>query len=717
MIIVRADTRHATCTSDDAITTGSVGIQVKFMLSGQFNGLSAVAVFRSTGASVDVALMSNTCVVPPEVLRASGAPLYIGVYARNSAGTVVIPTVWTATKDIQRGTRPSGVNPSEPTPDWTAQVQLAAQEAVQTSEQAIENSERAIEIAGGAQAAADDARQSADEAAQSATAAAASEAAAREVEESIPADYTELSEDVSDLKSATNNAFNISMSGAGTFDPVNFGSWVRGYVDGTTGNVSSLDRRICQSNPDSQPFPLHITIKSGFQINVTYFSGSSVSRTDYSITGKYTIPENSSYKITIRRVTEDASEVADFAEFLGALAITSPYVETVEGEIQDLSDDFDKIIEFSDNPYLITDWSTISLDSYLNNNGSISTSANNWTSDFIPVEANTQYAMSVNANQNAVYLGNVVFFNANKVSISAVQNVATFTTPANTAYVRMCRQYYSASGTGSAAGINSSNYLTADYIINKSNLQKGSAGSVLENTYLKKDIRIETWFKGKKVLSYGDSIVELNKWQPYCKQYFGTDTFWNGGGVGGTTVYNNGGQVTFPGTSTPVDSWMCSDGRINRIKSIYPNADCIIVLAGHNDWSESCPIGEIGDTLVDSNFKSAYALMLKKLVEGFPNSRIICCTPINGRVQTAGVNQDVQMKNQLGLCITDYANAVIDVCRHYGIPCIDLNGETGISVLNAATYIGDVVHPNAAGGKLIANAVINGMTRFNPIAF
>lgn len=520
---------------------------------------------------------------------------------------------------------------------------------------------------------------------------------------------------VGDLKSATNNDFNIAMSGAGTYDPVNFGTWVRGYVDGTTGNVSSLNRRICQSTPDTHPFPLHITIKSGFQINVTYFNGSSVSSTDYNVTGKYTIPENASYKITIRRVTEDSSETADFDEFLGALAITSPVVESVEKEIQSLDDDFNKIIEFSDNPYLITDWSTISLDSYLNNNGSISTSANNWTSDYIPVEASTQYAMSVNANQNAVYLGNVVFFNANKVSILAVQNVATFTTPANTAYVRMCRQYYSASGTGSAAGINSSNYLTDDYIINKSNLQKGSAGSVLENNYLKKDIRIETWFRGKKVLSYGDSIVELNKWQPYCKQYFGTDTFWNGGGVGGTTVYNNGGTITFPGTSTPVDSWMCSDGRINRIRGVYGNLDCIIVLAGHNDWSESCPIGEIGTTLVDSNFKSAYALMIKKLVNAFPGKPIFCCTPINGRIHTAGVNQDVQETNQLGLTMTDYADAVIDVCRHYGIPCIDLNGETGISVLNAATYLADVIHPNDTGGKKIANAVINGMKRFEPI--
>ena len=92
-------------------------------------------------------------------------------------------------------------------------------------------------------------------------------------------------------------------------------------------------------------------------------------------------------------------------------------------------------------------------------------------------------------------------------------------------------------------------------------------------------------------------------------------------------------------------------------------------------------------------------------------------TPINGRVHTSGLNQDVQEKNKIGLTMTDYANAIIDVCRHYSIPCIDLNMETRINVLNASAYLSDTIHPNQEGWKLVANAIVNGMKRFEPIIF
>lgn len=250
MITVRANARNATYISNDLITSGSVGIPVTFNLSEDFDGLSAIAVFEGSGTARDVALIGDSCVVPHEVLTTAGGYLRIGIYAANSEGTIVIPTVWAGSKIILQGTEPSEVDPSAPTPSWAAQVQEAAAEA-------LANSEEAIEIAGGAEAAAEEARQSASDAAASATAAgqsasaaddaqtaaeaasgaaasardaavaaqgsaensaqaaagsataaagsaaaaAASEAAARAVQESIPEDYADLSADVVDLKS------------------------------------------------------------------------------------------------------------------------------------------------------------------------------------------------------------------------------------------------------------------------------------------------------------------------------------------------------------------------------------------------------------------------------------------------------------------------------------------------------------------------------------
>ena len=133
MIQVTANARRACAVTDDVITSGSIGIPVSFSLSAGFNGLSNIAVFRGSGVAVDVILTDNSCVVPPETIATAGGELWVGVYGRNADGTIAIPTVWAGALNIALGAVPSGVDPSEPTPDWTAQVQAAATEALQVA--------------------------------------------------------------------------------------------------------------------------------------------------------------------------------------------------------------------------------------------------------------------------------------------------------------------------------------------------------------------------------------------------------------------------------------------------------------------------------------------------------------------------------------------------------------------------------------------------------
>lgn len=220
-----------------------------------------------------------------------------------------------------------------------------------------------------------------------------------------------------------------------------------------------------------------------------------------------------------------------------------------------------------------------------------------------------------------------------------------------------------------------------------------------------------SFYKNKKITCFGDSITAQNQWQPWVAQYFNC-TMVNKG-VGGTTVFNNGNREVIEGEIR--DSWMCSDDRINLIPS---DSDVILVFAGHNDWGYSnLQMGVLGDgNLIDSTFKSAYSLMLKKLVNKFPNARIITMSCVGGRTETETENMDKQYYIR-NLCMTDFANAVKEVSAYFGIPCIDVGGESGISVLNHNTYIADIIHPNSEGGKLIANCVINGLKRIEPIIF
>lgn len=51
------------------------------------------------------------------------------------------------------------------------------------------------------------------------------------------------------------------------------------------------------------------------------------------------------------------------------------------------------------------------------------------------------------------------------------------------------------------------------------------------------------------------------------------------------------------------------------------------------------------------------------------------------------------------------------------IPLIDINAEMGANGLNAATYLGDGVHPRNIGKKMLAKVIIGNLKRILPRDF
>lgn len=147
MLTITATGRYSKCVSDEVITAGSVGIPAVFNLNEDFDGLAVTAVFRGSGTSCDRVLTTNNTTIPREAVAVSGGILEVGVYAKNGEGDIVIPTVWSVAGTIREGAIASGIDPSEPEPDWTAQVQIAAAEAVQTANEAKDIAEAAEEAA------------------------------------------------------------------------------------------------------------------------------------------------------------------------------------------------------------------------------------------------------------------------------------------------------------------------------------------------------------------------------------------------------------------------------------------------------------------------------------------------------------------------------------------------------------------------------------------
>lgn len=131
MIRMTVNGSEARCETTRPLTSGSVGLAVSFLFSDDWLGLSPIAVFKGSGTAADVALLTDDCTVPAEVLAAAGGSLWIGVYGQSGDGETVIPTVWAKAGYIEEGSAPSGVDPAASSPSWSAQVQAAAAEALE----------------------------------------------------------------------------------------------------------------------------------------------------------------------------------------------------------------------------------------------------------------------------------------------------------------------------------------------------------------------------------------------------------------------------------------------------------------------------------------------------------------------------------------------------------------------------------------------------------
>ena len=224
-------------------------------------------------------------------------------------------------------------------------------------------------------------------------------------------------------------------------------------------------------------------------------------------------------------------------------------------------------------------------------------------------------------------------------------------------------------------------------------------------------------YKGKKFCSFGDSIVELISWQKYVWKYLQFSTHYCRG-IGGYKVTsispktkkvdeNGYYNAAYPeeGTITIQDN-MCGDGRINTIPT---DTDVLVIYASANDITANAQIGELDDQ-DETHLKYAYGLMLRKIIKRLPDAKIFACIPHN--FYNSHNNADYPYKNNIGLTIQDYGSVIREVCAIYSVPVIDVNALSGISTLNITTYLQDQVHPNSAGGRKIANVVIDALIQY-----
>lgn len=192
-------------TETETLTAGRVGLECQFTFSSEWDGLAITAYFLGSTTKA-VVVNGDTVTVPAESMAEPGYKLYVGVVGKNAQGNIVIPTLWASAGKIKRS--PGEEEEATPSPDVVAQIQLMAMEALEKATYAkgvIDDNLEAITEAGETQTEAVNTEGSTQVLAiqtESSTQQAAIAAAAAAARESIPEDYTALSDDVDDLKSA-----------------------------------------------------------------------------------------------------------------------------------------------------------------------------------------------------------------------------------------------------------------------------------------------------------------------------------------------------------------------------------------------------------------------------------------------------------------------------------------------------------------------------------
>ena len=202
----------------------------------------------------------------------------------------------------------------------------------------------------------------------------------------------------------------------------------------------------------------------------------------------------------------------------------------------------------------------------------------------------------------------------------------------------------------------------------------------------------QRWYN-KKIGCLGDSITfgaGGTSWVTRLKELTGCKYAINYG-VSGTTIETNGTGQSF----------------VERYTNMADDLDLICVWGGVNDhhWTGTAgrPFGNINSPTTETNsFYGALKNLCEGLINKYPGKTIMFITPMKNRGYIAGGKTCYAWNepNEIGKTLTDYRNAIIEVCDYYSIPVLDLYSSSGISpMVNSQVneLMPDHLHPNTKG--------------------
>lgn len=181
-----------------------------------------------------------------------------------------------------------------------------------------------------------------------------------------------------------------------------------------------------------------------------------------------------------------------------------------------------------------------------------------------------------------------------------------------------------------------------------------------------------------------------------------------------------GGMITNERVETAGSSTILYPSIYTKATQITGTPDIITVAGGYNDWNWAVTLGTFTtdisgyDTSTAANVPSSGATfplkntfytgvfrLAKYLTERFPTTPILWITPF----PTTSKNNGGANGWNVCLPLSDYVQAIKDVCAYFSIPVCDMytaGGLTPFTSSNLSTYwrSSDGVHPNGEGSKI-----------------
>ena len=190
---------------------------------------------------------------------------------------------------------------------------------------------------------------------------------------------------------------------------------------------------------------------------------------------------------------------------------------------------------------------------------------------------------------------------------------------------------------------------------------------------------IDKTFKGKKYVAFGHSYTQMDVFPPVVAFRLGMSY---------DKIAAYGGSL-------------CDD--FANIANVDVNASLVTILYATNDFSSNRALGTISSNYVTpTTFYGALRYVFEYLSINMPNCKVIpicdtkhfrCATDLVF-VANNGYGTNGEPKNNLGLTLEDYCNAIKDVSKLYSCKVLDLHNECGLNIHNDGVYYNaDYLHP------------------------